>query len=126
MADSVRVGRTLSLWSSERRRGHDALGTMSQGETQAVAIAFTLALHTVSGYEGPLMIDAPLAKTNGRMRENMAQMLLELSKTKQVVMFVMPSEFTSETKKVFQGNTATFNELVQGRYEKETTFTVRG
>jgi len=107
-------------------RGHDALGTMSQGETQAVAIAFTLALHTVSGYEGPLMIDAPLAKTTGRMRQNMAQMLLELSKSKQVVMFVMPSEFTSEAKEVFQGNTATFNELVQGRYEKETTFGMRG
>lgn len=101
-------------------RGRDALGTMSKAEIQAVAIAFTLALHTVSGYEGPLVIDTPFARTEGKIRRNMAEMLLELSASKQVVLLVTPAEYTDEVEATFRNKASTFSELVLGEYEKQT------
>ena len=98
----------------------DMIGSLSKAETQGAAIAFTLALHTVSGYDGPLMIDTPFARTEGDIRGNMARMLLQLSASKQVILLVTKNEYTDEVSVPFKGHLASMVELTQGDYEKET------
>lgn len=101
-------------------RRKDMIGSLSKAETQGAAIAFTLALHTVSGYDGPLMIDTPFARTEGDIRGNMARMLLQLSTSKQVILLVTKDEYTDEVSIPFKGHVASVVELTQGDYEKET------
>jgi len=100
--------------------GHEALGSLSTAETQVAAIAFTLALHRVSGYEGPMVIDTPFALTEGELRKHMAETLASLSRTKQVLLMLKDTEMTAEVELAFAQVTASQWVLNNGEYEKET------
>jgi len=100
--------------------GHEALGSLSTAETQVAAIAFTLALHRVSGYEGPMVIDTPFAVTEGELRKHMAETLASLSRTKQVLLMLKDTELTTEVEPAFAEVTASQWVLNNGEYEKET------
>ena len=100
--------------------GHEALGSLSTAETQVAAIAFTLALHRVSGYEGPMVIDTTFALTEGELRKHMAETLASLSRTKQVLLMLKDTEMTAEVEFAFADVTASQWELNNGEYEKET------
>jgi DNA sulfur modification protein DndD len=75
--------------------GSEALATMAEGEKQCAAVAFTLALHEVAGYPGPIVVDFPFGRTNGQMKENMAQVFLDVSRRRQVILFVLKDEYQS-------------------------------
>lgn len=80
--------------------------SMSATEKMALAYAFTLAVHMVSGRNCPLVIDSPLGRVSDENRENMARALLKIAKEKQIIMLFTPDEYSP---------------AVADMYEKEAT-----
>lgn len=81
--------------------GMSCLGSCSAAEHQLLALAFTLALHKVSGHDSMLFIDTPVGRVSGDNRTNFAKGLLTTSMEKQVILTVTSSEFSEELRKEF-------------------------
>lgn len=77
------------------------LDSCSASEKELLALAFTIALHTVSGYDNLLFIDTPVGRVSDINRENFAKVLLEISDKKQLILAFTPSEFSDEIANVF-------------------------
>lgn len=89
------------------------LNSCSAAEKELLALAFTLAVHEVSGYDNLLFIDTPVGRVSDENRENFAQVLLEISKKKQIILAFTPSEYSEEIKSVLNDSTAsTVSKLV--------------
>lgn len=89
------------------------LNSRSAAEKELLALAFTLAVHEVSGYDNLLFIDTPVGRVSDENRENFAQVLLEISKKKQIILAFTPSEYSEEIKSVLNDSTAsTVSKLV--------------
>lgn len=82
------------------------LNSCSAAEKELLALAFTLAVHEVSGYDNLLFIDTPVGRVSDENRENFAQVLLEISKKKQIILAFTPSEYSEEIKSVLNDSTA--------------------
>lgn len=89
------------------------LNSCSAAEKELLALAFTLAVHEVSGYDNLLFIDTPVGRVSDENRENFAQVLLDISKKKQIILAFTPSEYSEEIKSVLNDSTAsTVSKLV--------------
>ncbi|WEU40226.1 MAG: AAA family ATPase [Candidatus Odinarchaeum yellowstonii] len=73
--------------------GYEWSGQLSAAETQLLALSFVLALHKISGFEAPIIIDTPLARVSGKHRENWAESIIKLIKEKQVILLFTPFEY---------------------------------
>lgn len=80
----------------------NAIGSASAAERQLVALAFTLGVHSISGFKAPLLIDTPLARVSDDNRVNFADVLLEISKEKQMILILTPDEFSDNIKPIFE------------------------
>lgn len=79
----------------------NAIGSASAAERQLVALAFTLGVHSISGFKAPLLIDTPLARVSDENRMNFAKVLLDISKGKQMILILTPDEFSDNIKPIF-------------------------
>lgn len=66
-----------------------------------IALAFTIALHRVSGHDCLLFIDTPVGRVSDINREKFAQSLVEVSKQKQLILAFTPSEYSEEIRRYF-------------------------
>lgn len=87
------------------------LGSCSAAETQLLALAFTVALHKVSGHDAPLFIDTPVGRVSDKNRENFAKTLVDISRDKQIIMSFTPSEYSDEIKQFFESSLASKRRL---------------
>lgn len=81
--------------------GFTSLGSTSAAERELLALSFTLALHKISGFEGPLIIDTPVARISDINRNNMGRVLKDISIEKQMVLLFTPSEYSKEISDIF-------------------------
>ena len=81
--------------------GYSCVGTCSAGERCLLALAFTIALHEVSGFNTLLFIDTPVARVDGENRTNFAEALSIVSENKQIIMTFTPEEYSEAVRKVF-------------------------
>lgn len=79
--------------------GFDALGSLSAGERQVLALSFMAALNEVSGFTAPVIIDTPLGRISGEPRDNIARLLPEYLKGTQVTLLVTDQEYTPSVRK---------------------------
>ena len=80
---------------------------MSATEKMALAYAFTLAVHRVSGRNCPLVIDSPLGRVSDDNRENMARALLKVAKDKQIIMLFTPDEYSPAVAEMYNKEATT-------------------
>lgn len=73
----------------------------------ALAYAFTLAVHRVSGRNCPLVIDSPLGRVSDDNRENMARALLKVAKDKQIIMLFTPDEYSPAVAEMYNKEATT-------------------
>ena len=71
---------------------------------ELLALAFTLAIQEVSNFDNLLFIDTPVGKISDENRENFANVLLDISTHKQIILQFTPSEYSSEIRDVFRDN----------------------
>jgi DNA sulfur modification protein DndD len=76
--------------------GYSCLGTVSAGERELLALAFTLALHDTSGFDAPILIDTPVARISDAHREKFGKLLSEIGMNKQIMLLFTPSEYSDE------------------------------
>ena len=81
------------------------IDTTSAAERELLALAFTIALHRVSGHDSPLFIDTPVGRVSDHNRENFAKTLVDVSTQKQIVLAFTPSEYSEEIKNFLNQNT---------------------
>ncbi|TQQ85107.1 hypothetical protein EXD82_03150 [Peptacetobacter hominis] len=77
------------------------LNSCSAAEKELLALAFTIALHKVSGYDNLLFIDTPVGRVSDVNRENFAKVLLGISEGKQIILAFTPAEYSDEIETVF-------------------------
>jgi len=76
--------------------GYECLGSISAAERELLALSFTLALHKISGFNFPILIDTPVARVSDEQRKNFGNVLIDISKDKQVILLFTPSEYSEE------------------------------
>ena len=84
------------------QKGLNCLGSISAAERELLALSFTLALHKISGFDSPISIDTPVARVSDDHRENFANIFLEVSKNKQVILLFTPAEYSEEISNVLE------------------------
>lgn len=85
--------------------GYECLGSVSAAERELLMLSFTLALHKISGFDSPLLIDTPVARVSDVHRENFGKIFSEVSKNKQIILLFTPAEYSEEISKIVD-NTA--------------------
>ena len=73
-------------------------GDLSDGEENLLALSFMMALHSLSGFEIPLIIDAPLEKLDKSKRLDFISDLHEYTKDKQIVFLFTDSQYTDDVR----------------------------
>jgi DNA sulfur modification protein DndD len=100
--------------------GYECLGSLSAGERELLALAFTLALHHTSGFDSPILIDTPVARISDEQRAKFAQVLCEVSTGKQIVLLFTPAEYSEDVSRHLSGRASSRFELRPLAGELET------
>ena len=99
--------------------GYDSLGSVSAGERELLALVFTIALHKISGFDFSILIDTPTPRLSSEHKEKFAEIFSKLSKDKQIVLLVLPAEYSDEMRAIFDKEGANKCELKIRKDEKE-------
>ena len=100
--------------------GKSCFGTCSAAEKELLALAFTIALHKVSGYNNLLFIDTPVGRVSDINRSNFASVLKAISRNKQIILAFTPSEYSDEIKAVMNDTVvSSFNYLTSDEASTE-------
>ena len=101
--------------------GRPSKSSASASEVELLALAFILAIHSVSGFESPLVVDSLLLRTSGKQRLNVAQSCLNVSEEKQLILFLLKEEYSEPVEKLFKEKHIYEYGLVESESEKEIT-----
>ena len=82
--------------------GRPAASSASASEVELLALSFILAIHSVSGFESPLVVDTLLARTSGVQRLNVAKSCLNVSEEKQLLLFLIDEEYSEPVERLFK------------------------
>ena len=80
------------------QNGVEAIGTLSDGERQVLALSFIAALNIISGFDAPIIIDTPLGRISKEPKSNIAGKLPNYLKEKQLTLLVTEEEYTEEVR----------------------------
>ena len=75
-------------------------GDLSDGEKLILGLCFMSALHKISGFNLPIVMDTPLGVLDDDFRENFAKFLPKFVEGKQIIMLVTGTEYTDEFRDV--------------------------
>ena len=71
-------------------------GDLSDGEKLSLGLCFMSALHKISGFDLPIIMDTPLGNLDVDIRQNIAKFLPEFVEEKQIVLLVTGTEYTDD------------------------------
>jgi DNA sulfur modification protein DndD len=100
--------------------GYECLGSISAAEREILALSFTLALHNISGFDAPILIDAPVGRVSDENRINLSEVFSEVSKNKQTILLFAPSEYSADISKQLDKDSSTRCKLKVTSNEKVT------
>lgn len=100
--------------------GYDCLGSLSSAEREVLALSFTLALQSISGYAAPILIDTPVARVSDELRTNFAKVLTNVSINQQTILLFTPSEYSKEISELLDRENSVKFILKLSASEKET------
>lgn len=104
--------------------GYECLGSVSAGERELLALSFTLALHEVSGFDSPILIDTPVARISDEHRVNFGKIFSEVSSNKQTILLFTPAEYSKDIKELLDVRASNRFALKLSSDEKETEIEV--
>jgi len=99
--------------------GYDSLGSVGAGERELLALAFTIALHKISGFYFSILIDTPVARLSSEHREKFAKIFSKLSEEKQILLLVQPDEYSEEMRAILDRKVSNKYELKLSSDERE-------
>jgi DNA sulfur modification protein DndD len=99
--------------------GYPCLGSISAAERELLALSFTLALHKISGFDSPILIDTPIARVSDEHRKNMGEVFYQLSNNKQVILLFTPAEYSPDISRSLDKNSSSKYRFNLSSDEKE-------
>lgn len=96
------------------------LGSLSAAERELLALAFTLAILKVSGYDSMLVIDTPVGRVDDNNRRNFAHCLVDVSRQKQLILFFTSTEYDEEIQQEFDPACSTKHRIRMSESEDES------
>lgn len=94
------INENYDLFIKNRSGGTERPGDLSDGEKLCLGLCFMSALHNISGFDLPVIMDTPLGIVDVDMRQNLAKFLPQFVGGKQIILLVTGSEYTDDFKKV--------------------------
>ena len=117
----IELNDNFQLRLFHKKTGKSCLASLSASEKELLALAFTIALHQISGYDNLLFIDTPVGRVSDENRRNFASVLLDISRSKEIVLAFTPSEYIGEISDVLRENiVSSFTTLKTTASEDET------
>jgi len=104
--------------------GYPCLGSISAAERELLALSFTLALHKISGFDSPILIDTPVARVSDEHRENLGNIFVNISTDKQLILLFTPAEYSPEISKFLDNKESNKYHLKLSSDEKEVKLEV--
>lgn len=92
---------------------YECLDELSAAQRELLALSFTLALHRISGYEAPILIDTPVARISDDNRTNFANTFLDVTKNKQIILLFTPNEYSKEIRDLFEDKVSNKYEFIK-------------
>ncbi len=100
--------------------GYNCIGSLSAAERELLAMAFTLAIHKVSGFEAPLLVDTPVARVADQNRANFAEQLEKVSHDKQIILLLTSAEHQGDVSRLLDPSASTRHRLRYAQSELTT------
>ena len=94
--DRVEIDEDYLVTAFQKDGDVNTANDLSDGGSLTLALAFTLALNSLSGFELPIVIDTPMGDLDEDIQMNIAGFLPNYSKEKQVTLLVKSKEYTKE------------------------------
>ena len=91
--------------SVRNKKKREVLSDLSAGERECLALAFSLALSKVSGYELPIVIDTPLGRLDPLVQTYVTEVLADKMQGKQLIMLMTGTEYNERVRAVFEPRT---------------------
>jgi DNA sulfur modification protein DndD len=79
-------------------------GDLSDGEKLIVGLCFMLALHRITGFNLPIIMDTPLGILGSKNKLNLANSFPKLSGSKQIVLLVTDTEYSKDFRKLLSNH----------------------
>lgn len=92
----IRLDNDYGVYVKNRLGKEERPGDLSDGEKLCLGLCFMSALHNVSGFELPIVMDTPLGNLDVDMRHNIAEFLPQFVDGKQIVLLVTSTEYTED------------------------------
>lgn len=96
----IRINENYEVFIRNRLGAEERPGDLSDGEKLCLGLCFMSALHNISGFDLPIIMDTPLGIVGTDMRKNIAEFLPEFVEDKQTVLLVTDTEYTDEFRDV--------------------------
>ena len=92
----IRIDNNYDVFIKNRLGEEERPGDLSDGEKLCLGLCFMSALHTISGFDLPIIMDTPLGNLDVDMRHNIAEFLPNFVGDKQTVLLVTGTEYTDD------------------------------
>lgn len=99
--------------------GYECLGSISASERQLLALSFVIALHNVSGFDSPILVDTPVARVSNEQRENLGKIFHQISGNKQLILLFLPTEYSVEISRTLDTCASSMRKLRLTEDERE-------
>ena len=101
--------------------GYDCVGSLSASERLLLTLSFIIAMHRVSGFDSPLLIDTPIARTSDKNRANLGKTFCDISDKKQVILLLTPDEYSTDISEILDEVLSKRFNLALSQDKHETT-----
>lgn len=92
----IRIDENYDVFIKNRLGDEERPGDLSDGEKLCLGLCFMSALHNISGFDLPIIMDTPLGNLDVDMRHNIAEFLPKFVGDKQTVLLVTGTEYTDD------------------------------
>ena len=94
----IRIDDDYGVYVKNRIGEEERPGDLSDGEKLCLGLCFMSALHNISGFNLPIVMDTPLGNLDVDMRHNIAKFLPQFVDGRQIVLLVTGTEYTDDFK----------------------------
>lgn len=92
----IRIDDNYGVYVKNRIGDEERPGDLSDGEKLCLGLCFMSALHNISGFNLPIVMDTPLGNLDVDMRHNIAEFLPQFVQGRQIVLLVTGTEYTDD------------------------------
>ena len=98
----IRINDFYQVFVKNKLGQEERPGDLSDGEKLSLGLCFMSALHNISGFDLPIIMDTPLGNLDVDMRHNIAKFLPGFVENKQTILLVTGTEYTEDFKNTIQ------------------------